>query len=581
LTRNRVRNHIRLVVFTALSGLQINCLLAQICTVVQHRAPTEADKALLAADFVKAASLYKAGLTGHPGDVELTSGLVLALLRQQRVKEAADEVNASLASAPGSAALISLRGEVELREGTPWVAAQSAAEADKLDPCNPRNHLLLAVLERMSSLYASSRDQLKIAHQLDSVDPEIRREWIHTLPLEKRIEETESYLSAPNGEDDDELRRWRMYLDGLKKMKSEPRKSCHLVSATDPAAIPFVEIMRDATHRRAFGLEVALNGHASRFQIDTGAGGLLVSQSVAENAGLKPFSQKEMRGIGDEGSKQGYSAYVDSIRIGSLEFQDCQVRVVESRSVLDDSDGLIGMDVFSNFLVTLDYPSRRLLLGPLPVRPGESANPAPALKTGDVERDDSLASTEALNKPEMDKPGDTSPAAGAAVLDTGSSASPPVEKTAPRGPHDRYIAPEMRSYTPVYRVGHNLMLPVSLNDAKARLFILDTGSWTTVVSPEAAGEVAKVHSDDRIHVHGISGQVDKVYTADDITFHFAHLSQKAREVVSFDTSRISKSAGTEVSGFLGATTLGLLTIHIDYRDGLVKFDYDPNRGYRF
>jgi hypothetical protein len=24
-----------------------------------------------------------------------------------------------------------------------------------------------------------------------------------------------------------------------------------------------------------------------------------------------------------------------------------------------------------------------------------------------------------------------------------------------------------------------------------------------------------------------------------------------------------------------------LTINIDYRDGLVKFDYDPNRGYRF
>jgi hypothetical protein len=37
----------------------------------------------------------------------------------------------------------------------------------------------------------------------------------------------------------------------------------------------------------------------------------------------------------------------------------------------------------------------------------------------------------------------------------------------------------------------------------------------------------------------------------------------------------------EISGLLGATTLDLLTIHIDYRDGLVKFDYDPNRGYRF
>jgi hypothetical protein len=52
-------------------------------------------------------------------------------------------------------------------------------------------------------------------------------------------------------------------------------------------------------------------------------------------------------------------------------------------------------------------------------------------------------------------------------------------------------------------------------------------------------------------------------------------------VVSYDISHISKSANIEISGFLGASTLNQLTIHIDYRDGLVKFDYDPNRGYRF
>jgi hypothetical protein len=37
----------------------------------------------------------------------------------------------------------------------------------------------------------------------------------------------------------------------------------------------------------------------------------------------------------------------------------------------------------------------------------------------------------------------------------------------------------------------------------------------------------------------------------------------------------------EISGFLGANTLDLLTIHIDYRDGLVKFDYDPKRNSHF
>ena len=68
-----------------------------------------------------------------------------------------------------------------------------------------------------------------------------------------------------------------------------------------------------------------------------------------------------------------------------------------------------------------------------------------------------------------------------------------------------------------------------------------------------------------------------MYSADNITFAFAKVSQTIRDVPSFDTSKVSKDEGIEISGFLGARTLELTTIHIDYRDGLVKFDYDPKK----
>jgi predicted aspartyl protease len=139
----------------------------------------------------------------------------------------------------------------------------------------------------------------------------------------------------------------------------------------------------------------------------------------------------------------------------------------------------------------------------------------------------------------------------------------------------------MKDYTPVYRVGHTLSLPASLNGGKPKLFILDTGSWSTTISPQSAREVTKVHSGYEAEVQGINGKVEKVYSADEVTIHFANLSQKVEGVASFDISRISKSVNMEISGLLGATTLNLLTIHIDYRDGLVKFDYDPKRGYSF
>jgi hypothetical protein len=40
-------------------------------------------------------------------------------------------------------------------------------------------------------------------------------------------------------------------------------------------------------------------------------------------------------------------------------------------------------------------------------------------------------------------------------------------------------------------------------------------------------------------------------------------------------------ANMEISGFIGITALGQMTVSIDYRDGLMKFAYDPNRGFRY
>ncbi len=546
---------LRTVLLMALLWLPEKSLFAASCSVQKHPAPSLADMALLGAEYEQAAVLYRSALRSNPGDAELTMGLVHALLHEEKIQEAADAVKASLAVAPNSAALITLRGEVELRQGTPWVAAQTAVEAGRLDPCNPRTRLLLADLDHINSLFASSRKELDIAHQLDPDDPEIRREWIHTLTLQERIAETEAYLAAPRGDDEEELFRWRLYLAHLKKMAAEPHKACHLVSPEAATEIPFVVFRRDPMHIAAFGLEAKLNGHNARLEIDTGADGLVVSHSVAEHANLKAFSKTQMSGVGDQASKLGYTAYADSIRVGNLEFQDCAVRVLENKSGLDEVDGLIGMDVFSHFLVTLDYPMRKLQLGPLPPRPGEAAAVAPSLKTSDEDRDESGESASSQNET--------------------------VQTSIAHGPYDRYIAPEMKGYTPVYRAGHLLMLPATLNGKIVRLFLLDTGAMDTTISPEAAGEVTKVRSSFGFNVKGINGKVENVYAADEITFTFAHVSHKVQSVVSIDTSPISKDAGMEISGFLGANTLDQLTIHIDYRDGLVKFDYDPNRGYRY
>jgi predicted aspartyl protease len=547
------RSHLSFLIFLAFLVPALCPLFGAKCDVAKAHVPSEAESDFLHGEYEKSAALYQSSLLQHPNDPELTAGLVQALLRQQKVSEADETLRKALAAEPKSIVLRVALGEVQYRQGTPWLVSQTVNDAMKIDLCNPRLHLLMARLFRLNSMYASEAKELGTAHALDPFDPKIRSQWIGTLPLKQRIAELEAYLASPSGDDPEEIRHLTMYLDSLKKRAEAPRKACRLTSSTSSTEIPFTQLMRDATHVRAYGLDVKLNGRDSRLEIDTGASGLLVSRSVAQRAGLKPFSATELGGIGSEGWKNGYTAYADSIQVGSLEFHDCVVRVLDARNVVD-TDGLIGMDVFARFLVTLDYPMRKLQIGPLPPRPDEIAPQAPSLATGEETDDDAAAKQPAANPTPAVKPSS--------------------------GPHDRYIAPEMKGYTPIYRLGHDLLIPTSVNQGAKKLFVLDTGAWTTTISPQAAREIGKIHRDDELKIHGISGKVDQAFTANNVTLDFAAIRQPAREIVSFDTSSLSKHAGLEISGFIGATTLIQLTTHIDYRDGLIKFDYDPNRGYR-
>ena len=526
------------------------------CAVVTQHVAGPAEAAYLGAEFDKAAGLYRDALKGKPEDEGARAGLVRVLLRQEKVAEAAQVVGEGLEKAPGSAVLLTARAEVELREGEPWVAVQSANAASRLDVCLPRLHLVLSELAGLSSLYMAEKREIEMAHRLDPWDADIRGAWIWTLPLRQRVEELKTFLAGPTGSDTETRVHEELALDEMKKRLAEPHPPCRLVSTATETQIPFLRLMYDATHTNSFGLDVKLNDHRASLEIDTGAGGILVSRGVARSAGLKPFADAEIGGIGDEASGKGYRAFAASIKIGDLEFQNCMVEVMGSKNPIE-IDGLIGMDVFSHFLVTLDYPGRKLALGKLPPRPGEG-EAAPQLGTReDDEEDGAKLQGEAK-------------AAGA-------EAAPAPVIAAPKGPFDRYVSPEMKDYTPVYRRGHMLMLPVGLSESKVKLFILDTGAWATSISPAAAREVTKVHGDDSLHVTGLNGEVKKAYMADEVTFIFAHVSQKIQWVPSFDTSRLSKDLGLEVSGFLGARTLELTTIHIDYRDGLVKFDYDAKR----
>jgi hypothetical protein len=471
------------------------------------------------------------------------------------VKQANETVTKALQVSDAWPVRVAL-GEVYFRQGKipeaekEWIAVINAGHP------SGRAYLGIAHVRRALSMYKSAKTMIDKAHELDPDDPDIQRSWIATLPPPQRIKYYENYIAEGDLSDADELSNLESYLSFLKDREKQPDRPCKLVSKVTNTTTPLVRLLMDPTHLRGYGLAVDLNGTRSNFMLDTGASGITVNRRIAERAGITKITESKIWGIGDKGSKNAFVGTAKSIRVGQLEFQDCPVDVIESRSVAGE-DGLIGADVFEAFLVEIDFPGEKLKLSELPRRPGE-ADQKLALKSEEDDSDE---------QDESDK------------TETASEALPAKAAPAAKvsGPQDRYIAPEMQSFTRVYRFGHDLLIPTRIGDLPGKLFIMDTGAMTNCISPQAAREVTKVHGDPDMIVKGISGSVKNVYSANKAVLQFGHLRQENQDMMSFDMRKMSDSTGAEVSGFFGFVMLRFLDIKIDYRDGLIDFAYDAKK----
>ena len=529
------------------------------CHVATPHDPSPAEKAFAFGQLGEAEKLYREAVSKSPNDGDLNAGLIRTLLREQKVDEASSAVQAALAAKADSVPLLVVLAEVQYRQGKIAEAAGTADQAFHLNRCNARLHLVRARIFHLNSLYASGDREIGFAHTLDPYDIDIRGAWVQTLPLSKRIDEQKQFLAANTSMDGEEHKRAEKYLSYLLTEADNPGKNCRVTSSAASTELQLVPLMSDdkwvcnsqgacgqsSRQIRGWGVHVHLNTREADLEVDSGASGLVINRAVAERSGLKPVERIQLSGVGDQGAQGGYTARVDSIRVGALEFRDCMVEVTDRKEMLD-IDGLIGTDVFSSYLVTLDYPMRKFALSQLPPRPGDDAN-APA-----------TLNTEAASQ-----------GAGANAASSQST-----------GPQDRFIAPSMQDYSQIFRVGHFLILPVTLNGKTQRLFMVDSGAFSSSVSREAAASVTKTHSGSPVNIVGLSGQVAKLATGDQVVFQFAGLQQANNNLFVFDNANMSRYAGLEVSGFLGNTILRELAMHIDYRDGLIKFEYDPRHGNR-
>jgi hypothetical protein len=415
-----------------------------------------------------------------------------------------------------------------------------------------RAYLGLARVSTATTLYKQAKSEIDEAHALHPSDPDIQLYWIRSLVPSEQVSYLEDYLSHESSDSAEERTHLRNHLEYLKARQKDLGHSCRL--ATKPTATE-ADLLRLSGERpnqtRGYGLAVALNGQNSKLQLDTGASGILIDRRIAQKAGLTKLSDTTLEGLGDARGANAYFAVAKSIKVGDLEFLDCPVAVVEKRSVLG-LDGIIGADFFQAFLIDLDFPNRKLRLAELPIRPDEIPVPT-GLQVGNRSSDLGGRSQSGLPTVASDDP---------ANFDHADS-------------RERYIPPDMKSYTPVYRFGHALLIPTTVGKDPARLFLIDTGSYMNMISVTTAREVTKVHEDSRLMVKGLSGTVNNMSSADEIRLQFGQVRYSITNEATLDLVSMSNQIGTELSCVLGSIAFLPFDVHIDYRDGLVEFAEKP------
>jgi tetratricopeptide (TPR) repeat protein len=204
------------------------------------------------------------------------------------------------------------------------------------------------------------------------------------------------------------------------------------------------------------------------------------------------------------------TVHLDSVRIGPLEFRDCLVGVSDA-PFAGKADGFIGTDVFASYLITLDFRLAKMTLDPLPPQAG--------------------------------------------VL-----------------PGDRPTAPELAGFVPVYHRRHYLLLPIGFNNKSRKLFALATGMQESAMSAEAAHSVSNITVNFTNTEQTVSGtrvqffrEIFDLQLASLPTVHQGHVLQ-------IDPATMNHNAGFQIAGMLGLDVLHSMTVHLDYRDGMVKLE---------
>jgi hypothetical protein len=223
----------------------------------------------------------------------------------------------------------------------------------------------LAQLGLVRAAQGKDEDALALMERASAAAP--RDPWVvyrasgATRTRARAIELLRTYLETAGGDDPDRLEGARGTIRlftalGERKVWTRVASPERLEVALKPLA---------GTGGGYFVEASLANGKKIRLLLDTGSTGVFVVERVVKKGGLTPLSEDTVFAGGGSGRARSSRGLLAKLAIGGLEFADALITTTK-----DEFDpqgrihGVLGLNVFAGYRVTLDLRKGRLVLAP-------------------------------------------------------------------------------------------------------------------------------------------------------------------------------------------------------------------------
>ena len=269
-----------------------------------------------------------------------------------------EQVETRLATAPETAENTAFRGEVEYRKGHFEQAEKLYRAALQMAETTARAHFGLGKLALARMRLTEAVQFFSRAVELEPQEPLYHFYISDALMAGRDVTESKRHLQEYlklNPPDPDRIAMARATLDTYGAFTGV--EIGEVDSPLRPSPIRVEKVLS------LLFTEVYINGTGPyRFLVDTGATQTVLSNRLAKTLGLKQITSNIMHGVGGDGKLESPIYRADSLKIGDVTVRNLPLGTLGNPLLDQLMDGIVGTTLFSDFVVTINYPQSQIEL---------------------------------------------------------------------------------------------------------------------------------------------------------------------------------------------------------------------------